>query len=136
LRLGFARNYLVGEIMTLHAAAVEILVEKAKFEPVVAVAIAEAIEVSVVHAQFVTIPVFEAKIQELKAEIRAVDASLRQVITGVEAKFEAKLEATQAQLVAQLEKVKAELMRWVLLAMLGSVALTAATTGLVKALPL
>ena len=126
--------------MTLQAAAVEILVEKAKFEPVVAVAIAEAIEVSVVHAQFVTIPVFEAKIQELKAEIRAVDASLRQVITGVESKFEAKLEAkleaTQAQLVAQLEKVKAELMRWVLLAMLGSVALTAATTGLVKALPL
>jgi hypothetical protein len=114
----------VGEIMTLQAAAVEVLVEKAKFEPAVAVGIAQAIEVSCVQAQYVTVPILDVKVQELKTEIHVV-----------ESKLEAKLAVNQAQLVAHLEKVKAELMRWVLLVMLGSVALTAATTGLVKALP-
>ena len=114
--------------MTLQAAAVEILVEKAKFEPAVAVGIAQAIEVSCVQAQYVTVPILDMKVQELKGEIHLVESKL-------ESKLEAKLAVNQAQLVAHLEKVKAELMRWVLLVMLGSVALTAATTGLVKALP-
>ena len=117
--------------MTLQAVAVEILVEKARFEPAVAVAIAEAIEVSIVHAQFVTVPVFEAKIQELKAEIRAVDVGLHHV----EKNLEAKIEHLKTQVAEQLEKMKAELVRWLFLTMLGSVALTAATTGLMKALP-
>ena len=127
-----SRNFVVGEIMTLQAVAVQILVEKARFEPAVAVAIAEAIEVSGVQAQYVTVPILEMKVQELKTEMRVQKSELKADIQQVEAK----LELTEAKMAAHLEKVKAELMRWVLLAMLGSVALTAATTGLVRALPL
>jgi hypothetical protein len=43
--------------MALHGATVEILIEKAKFDPQVALGVAEAIEASMTHAQFVTVPI-------------------------------------------------------------------------------
>jgi hypothetical protein len=97
--------------MAIHAEAVEILVRKARFEPEVALGVAEAIEVSITLAQLVTVPVLEARLQELRHELKAEMHALR----------------------AELEKTKAELVRWVFLTMLGNVALGAFASQLMKA---
>jgi hypothetical protein len=139
--------------MALHAAAVEILIEKGRFEPEVALGIAQAIEASVMHAQFVTVPILDARLQELKAEMRiagmgleskvnAGDQSLEAKIdrrygeldTKIDLKFgelDAKIDVKFAELVTRIEQTKAELVRWVLLVMLANVALSA---GLAAAL--
>jgi hypothetical protein len=98
--------------MALHAEAIEMLIEKGRFEPEVALGIAEAIEASMMHAQFVTVPILDARLQELKAEIRISQMSLE----------------------TKMEGIKAELVRWVFLVMLGNVALTAGATALQNAL--
>src|SRR3979411_2262102 len=98
--------------MTLHAAAVEILIEKARFEPEVALGIAEAIEASMMHAQFVTVPILDARLQELGAETRIALMSL-----------EAKVDRRYGELETAMERIKAELIRWVFLVMLANVAL-------------
>lgn len=90
--------------MAIHAQAVEILVRKARFEPDVALGVAEAMEVSITLAQLVTVPVLDARLQELK---HALEVSL--------------------------EKTKADLVRWVFLTMLGSAALSAFSSQLLKA---
>jgi hypothetical protein len=90
--------------MAIHAEAVEILVRKARFEPEVALGIAEAMEVSITLAQLVTVPVLDARLQELSHELNV-----------------------------GLEKTKAELVRWVFLTMLGNVALGAFASQLMKA---
>ena len=97
--------------MAIHAQAVEILVRKARFEPDVALGVAEAMEVSITLAQLVTVPVLDARLQELKHELKAEMHALR----------------------AELEKTKAELVRWVFLTMLGNVALGAFASQLLKA---
>ena len=90
--------------MAIHAEAVEILVTKGRFEPKVAIGIAEAIEVTMTLTQLVTVPVLDARLKELKLEIKA-----------------------------ELEQVKAELVRWVFLTMLGNVALSAGMAAALKA---
>jgi hypothetical protein len=55
--------------MAIHAEAVEMLVSKGKFEPQVAICIAEAIEVSMNRTQLVTVPILDARLQGLKAEL-------------------------------------------------------------------
>jgi hypothetical protein len=108
--------------MALQAAAVEILIEKGRFEPEVALGIAEAIEASIMNAQLVTVPILDARLQEIKAETRI---SLMSV--------ESKMESIKVQLEAKMEGIKAELVRWVFLAMLGNVALTAGATAVLNA---
>jgi hypothetical protein len=90
--------------VAIHAQAVEILVRKARFEPDVALGVAEAMEVSITLAQLVTVPVLDARLQELKHELEV-----------------------------SLEKTKADLVRWVFLTMLGNVALGAFASQLLKA---
>jgi hypothetical protein len=91
-------------IVAIHAEAVEILVRKARFEPEVALGVAEAMEVSITLAQLVTVPVLDARLRELKHELEV-----------------------------SLEKTKADLVRWVFLTMLGNVALGAFASQLLKA---
>jgi hypothetical protein len=98
--------------MALHAEAVEILIEKGRFEPEVALGIAEAIEASIMNAQLVTVPILDARLQELKADIRISQMSLE----------------------TKMEGIKAELVRWVFLVMLGNLALSAGATALLNAL--
>jgi hypothetical protein len=90
--------------MSLNAVAVELLIDKGGFEPRVAPGIAEAIETSMMQAQIVTVPILDARLQELKALL------------------EIKIEST-----------KAELIRWVFVVMLGNVALNVAAAAIVSA---
>jgi hypothetical protein len=82
-------------IMAMQAGTVEILVEKAKFEPRVAVGIAEAMDHAIAqhtsHSQLVTLPVLNLRIGDLES---------------------------------RLTNLKSELVRWMLLIMMVQFALT------------
>jgi hypothetical protein len=62
--------------MTLNAVAVELLIEKGGFEPRVALGIAEAIETSMTQAQFVTVPILDARLAQLEVKIERTKAEL------------------------------------------------------------
>ena len=101
----------------MHAATVEVLINKAHLEPDVAVAFAEAFDMAIANAQLVTVPVMDVR-------FAAVDARF--------AALEAKMDARFAEMDAKMEKCKAELVRWVFLVMLGNVALSAGATAVLN----
>ncbi len=88
----------------MHAAAVEVLIEKSKFEPHVALGVAEAIDMAIQSAQLVTTPVLDARFA-----------------------------ASEARMLARMESIKSELVRWVFMVMLGNVGLTAGVTAILNA---
>jgi hypothetical protein len=108
--------------MALNAATVEILIEKAKFEPEVALGIAEAMELAMTQAQFVTVPILDARLHEVRVEIRVL-----------EGKLDAKMDTQFAKMEAKLAQMEAKLVRWVFLVMLGNVALSLAATTVLNA---
>jgi hypothetical protein len=87
----------------MHAAAVDVLIRKSKFEPQVALGIAEAIDMAIESAQLVTVPILDAR-----------------------------LLAMEARLEARMGGIRAELVRWVFVVMLGNVALTAGITAILN----
>jgi hypothetical protein len=89
----------------MHAATIELLVQKAHLDPDTAIAIATAIDMALQNAQLVTVAVLDAR------------------LAAVEAKQE-----------AALAKTKAELFRWgVYLVVLGNVALSMAANAVLNA---
>ena len=139
----------------MHAATVDLLVQKAHLDPDTALAIATAIDMALQNAQLVTVAVldarfaaFEAKIDarfaafEAKVEARfaASEAKMDARFAAAEAKtdvrfaaIDARFVALEAKMNAALEKTKAELVRWVFLVMLGNVALSVAANAVVNA---
>ncbi len=107
----------------MHAATIELLVNKAHLEPDTAVAFAEAMDMTLASAQLVTIPVLDARFATSEVKVDARFAVL-----------EAKINEMRAELDAKLEKCKADLVRWVFLAMLGNVALSAGATAILNAI--
>jgi hypothetical protein len=144
----------------MHAATVELLVQKAHLDPDTALAIATAIDMALQNAQLVTVAVldarfaaFEAKIDgrfaafeaktdarfaasEAKTDARfaASEAKTDARFAAFEAKIDSRFTASEAKLDAALAKTKAELVRWVFLVMLGNVALSVAANAVVNAL--
>jgi hypothetical protein len=123
--------------MGLHAPAVEILIEKAGFAPEVALGVAEAIESSIMNSQFVTVPVLDARLQEVRADIRVLEGEVRTGFRELEAKMEAKMDVKLEKLRpelerlrTELEKLRSELVRWVFLVMPGSVALSLSASAI------
>ena len=133
--------------MALHAATVEILVEKAKFVPDVALGVAEAIELAMTQAQFVTVPILDARLHEVRAEIRVLEGKLdlstkehKADMQRLSAELDAKLSTQSARMGTQFAKMEtklaeseARLVRWVFLVMLGNVALNLAATSVLNA---
>ena len=98
------------KIMALHAATVDILVAKAKFEPTVALGVAEAIELARTQAQFVTVPILDARLHEVRAEIRVLEGKLDASVLALRADMqrlgvdlEAKMDARFAQMDAKMD---------------------------------
>ena len=120
--------------MAIHAEAVEILVRKSRFEPEVALGVAEAIEVSIKLAQLVTVPVLDARLLELKTELKAEIQALRLEFKTDFGKLSTEIQKVNANLSTEIQKVNANLMRWVLLTMLGSTALSMAARSLMSTL--
>ena len=129
--------------MAIHAATVGILIEKSKFEPEVALGVAEAIDLAMTQAQFVTVPILDARLHEIKTELRVladkVDTKLdtstyKADMQRFSAEFNAKLTTLDAKLDTKLAELEARLVRWVFLVMLGNVALSLAANTLMSAL--
>ncbi len=118
----------------MHAATVELLVQKAHLEPDTALAIATAIDMALHNAQLVTVAVLDARFVASEARMDARFAAVESRFSALEAKMDAALEALEAKLNAALEKTKAELVRWVFLVMLGNVALSVAANAVLNAL--
>ena len=119
--------------MALHAATVEILIEKAKFEPEVALGVAEAIELAMTQAQFVTVPILDARLQEVRAEIRVLEGKLEASTKEHKADMQRLSTELDAKMDAKLAQMEARLVRWVFLVMLGNVALSLAATTVLNA---
>lgn len=113
---------LTDENAFMHAATVELLVQKAHLEPDTALAIAEAIDMSIHNAQLVTVPILDSRFASFEAKADSRFASVDARFAALEDRFDAKL-----------EKTKAEIVRWVFLVMLGNVALSAGATALLNA---
>ena len=118
----------------MHAATVELLVQKAHLEPDTALAIATAIDMALHNAQLVTVAVLDARFVASEARMDARFAAVESRFSALEAKMDAALEALEAKLNAALEKTKAELVRWVFLVMLGNVALSLAANAVLNTL--
>jgi hypothetical protein len=135
----------------MHAATVELLVQKAHLDPDTALAIATAIDMAFQNAQLVTVAVLDARFVAAEAKMDArfaavdsrfgtleakMDARFAAVdcrFVALEAKIDARFEAADARWEAALEKTKAELVRWVFLVMLGNVALSVAANAVLNA---
>jgi hypothetical protein len=107
----------------MHAATVELLVQKAHLEPDTALAIATAIDMALHNAQLVTVAVLDARFVASEARMDARFAAVEGRFSALEAKMD-----------AALEKTKAELVRWVFLVMLGNVALSLAANAVLNTL--
>jgi hypothetical protein len=121
----------------MHAATVELLVQKAHLDPDTALAIATAIDMALQNAQLVTVAVLDARFAAFEAKIdarfAAFEAKIDARFAAAEAKTDARFVALEAKMNAALEKTKAELVRWVFLVMLGNVALSVAANAVVNA---
>jgi hypothetical protein len=139
----------------MHAASVEVLIEKSKFEPHVALGIAEAIDMAIQSAQLVTVPVQDARLSALESKMEAkfwalelkmegrfgaleskMEARFGELESRMEARFgtlESKMEARIGGLETKIESVRADVVRWVFLVMLGNVAISAGVTAILNA---
>lgn len=116
--------------MATQAEAVDLLMSKGNFEPEVALAIAEAVDVIMTGAQVVTVPVLDARVAELKTSIKELDHK----IDLVESKLENRIVGVESRLGNLIESTKSELVRWVFLAMLGSGAIQAGAAAFINAI--
>ena len=93
------------------------------------------------QTQFVTVPVLDARLHEIRAEIRVLEGKLDASVLALKADMqrlgadlEAKMDARFAQMDAKLAQLEAKLVRWVFLVMLGNVALSLAANTVLNAL--
>jgi len=127
--------------MAAQVAAVELLMSKANCDPHVALAVTEAFTLMLTEAQVITAPMLSARVKELDHKIDVVEKRLESQILVSEARLEKLIIATNEGTQLELQKVrteiksdKAEMMRWVLLTMLGAVAMQAGVTAVVNML--
>jgi hypothetical protein len=143
----------------MHAATVDLLVQKAHLDSDTALAIATAIDMALHNAQLVTVAVLDARFLAFDAKIdgrfAAAEARMEARFAAAEAKMEARFAAAEAKTEARfaaaevktesrftaleakmdvaLQKTKAELVGWVFLVMLGNVALSVAANAVLNA---
>ena len=103
--------------MAIPAKAVEVLIQKGRFTPDVAVAIGEAVDMTIAAYQLGTVPVLDMRLAELRAEFLS---------------FRADVNVEFSKVRAEMATLRAELVRWVFLVMLGNVALTAGVTAILN----
>lgn len=100
-------------IMAMQAATVEILIEKGKFEPRVAVAIAEAMDEALdskAHQlQLVTLPMLDERLtalrEKLEGRIEDKIGGLENKIDGIETRLEDRIDGIETRLESKIEGI-------------------------------
>jgi colicin import membrane protein len=95
----------------MHPATVEILISKGGFEPAVAMAVAEALDMTIQNAQLVTVPILEARFAAAEANINArfaaADANFSARFAGMEASASARFAEMAASVSARFAEMAA-----------------------------
>lgn len=81
-------------------------------------------------SQLVTVPVLDSRLQELRHELTKMQVHLSSEL----GEMRLEMEKMRTELRTDLERVRADLVRWVFLTMLGSVALSASASTALKLL--
>ena len=92
--------------MAIRAEAVDILVRKGRFEPEVALGIAEAIEVANSLSQLVTIPDLDARLQDLKHEIKDDIQMLAGEMRATRTELEGESRSTRTELEGEIRAIR------------------------------
>ena len=98
-----------------------------------ALGVAEAIELAMTQTQFVTVPILDARLHGVSAEIRALEGKLDASTKEHKADMQRLGAELNAKLAEKLAEMEAKLVRWVFLVMLGNVALSLAVTTVLNA---
>ena len=92
------------------------------------------------QAQFVTVPILDAHLHEVRSEIRVLEGKLdastkehKADMQRLSAELDAKLNVQFAKMDTKLAEMEAKLVCWVFLVMLGNVALSLAATTVLNA---
>jgi hypothetical protein len=96
------------------------------------------------QAQYVTVPILDARLHEVRAQIRVLEgkldasikeqkADMQRLAAEMNGKIETKFAELNAKIDMKLAQMEARLVRWVFLVMLGNVALSLAATTLLNA---
>lgn len=112
-------------------AALDILTQEGDFSPKSSLTLVKAMNVVVERAQFVTVPVLDSRLAELRAEFRIemnqrfaeVDVRFAELRHDMNARFaeaDARTEVRFAQFETKLAKTKNQLVFWILGAMIGN----------------
>ena len=73
----------------MQAATVDNLVRKGRFEPQVAVAISESIDMAIQNAQLVTVPILDARLMGLEARMGSKLEGMDGKLSSLEARMDA-----------------------------------------------
>ena len=87
----------------MHAATVEVMTKKACFESNTAMAVAEAFDIAIQHAQLVTAPLLDVRLAELRSEMNARFAEFRSEMDTRFAELDARWEARFAALESEID---------------------------------
>jgi hypothetical protein len=90
-------------MMGSQAATVDSLIKKGKFEPQVAMAIAEAIDNAMSDSQLVTVPILDARFAHHRAEIRGDLMRLENKIDSVRTGLENKIDSVRTDLERKID---------------------------------
>ena len=116
----------------MHAATVDLMTKKAHFETETAMAVAEAFDIAIQHAQLVTVPMLDVRLAQFKSETDARFLALEARVNSLEVKMEVLFALQEERLDKKLEALKADVVRWVFLVMLGNAAISAAVNALMN----
>ena len=116
----------------MHAATVDLMTKKAHFETEMAMAVAEAFDIAIQHAQLVTVPMLDVRLAQFKSETDARFLALEARVNSLEVKMEVLFALQEERLDKKLEALKADVVRWVFLVMLGNAAISAAVSALMN----
>ena len=87
----------------MHAEMIDLLSGKGKFPTEQALALAEAIDMAIDKAQFVTVPILDARVATLDVRFAAIDARFAAVEARI-ARLEARMDSGFAVMEAKMER--------------------------------
>lgn len=93
----------------MHAATVDLMMKKARFESDTALAVAEAFDIAIQQAQLVTVPMLDVRLAELRSYVDERFARVDARFVEFEAKLEVRFAEQDRNLQAQLATWKSEI---------------------------
>lgn len=108
------------ESQIMQAAGVEVLVRKGGFDPAIALAIAEAMDITLSHSQLVTVPVLDQRIDAVRSEVRELRSEMNVRFKAVDERMEFSFRANKAEMKESFQRFRIEMIFWIIGANVGT----------------